>query len=571
MLCHKPRSAYLSFWSVSFLVCLALQAAGGPARAETFSLQCSEDERISRIVVRTGFNDQFQFLGIECQRPDGNRRIFKSGIERGTRHEIETPKEISEIRFTSGTCSGDSFTNFVRVCALSFRFADNTGTSDFGSNLLTGSHRTLNGNGEIYGVAGVFRQGQSDVESGYSDLKIVTRKLSASNDSIFDIAGVLDDIRSAMRGAMGYAAVIRNPEGERIGFVRAGWAIHPQDGNLGQHAGQFDVHTKAAVGSTTKPWATAVAALRVDEFTQADTLNTPFQQYLPRRWREELDPRFQGATVLDVIKHRAGFRRNGPSSAQTGGVFPARFRLQTGETWTNADNTGCSASAPNCNRLPTGSAAPYERRYSNTAGGLFHYILPHMMLASVSGAPTMEESLEGLSDDAYDAAITAFTGKFYEDFVQEHILAPVGAVANCNSSHFLGNEQVAAAYDDGQQDRTGVLPASSTGHCASGGWVISADDLTKVLSALAETNEILNAGSRGRLLNFGADRVWDVATGGHHTHDGLHDGLRAVVIVRNGGYVAALIYNSRQPDPLSPGQELRDQQLLVNAFNNNIR
>jgi hypothetical protein len=253
-------------------------------------------------------------------------------------------------------------------------------------------------------------------------------------------------------------------------------------------------------------------------------------------------------TVLEVIKHQAGFRNSGKVNGVT---QTARQRLKNGDT----PFDGC----------PLSSTPPYPFCYSNTAGGLFHFILAHMMLASVSGAPAMEDGLTGVPDSEYDDQITRFTGKFYEDFVQEHILSPVGAIANCNTRDFLGRHQVAASYSN-QADRNGIIPASSTGHCASGGWVISVNDLTKVLSALSETDKILNRTSRLRLFDPGPNRVWQIKTGSAHTHNGLHDGLRAVVVRTSDGYVAALAYNSPPVNPIAS-----NQALLVNAFVNNVR
>lgn len=566
--CISGRHALRAFRAPVFAAAAALVSTldAGPAVAQGFSHECRANERISRIVVRTGLDDRFQFLGIECRRANGTRRILKAGIERGQRHEVLFPSDLRQIRFSKGSCRNDNTATFARICAVSFHRADGTGTSDTGAGLVTGSHQTLDGNGEIYGIAGVFRKGDSDLASGFSDLKIVTRKLEAFSDPTFDIRGVLETIQAAMVGSMGYAAVIRDPAGRRVGFVRSGWAIHPLDTSLARHAGQFDVHTMGAVGSTSKVWASAVAALRVDEFTQADTLGTPFATYLPRRWRDEVHPRFEDALVSHVIRHRAGFRRNGPSALATGGTAPARFRLRTGETWPNAQDTGCES--PGCNALPAGTDAPYRRSYSNSAGGMFHIILPHMMLASVSGAPRMEDELAGLPDAAYDREIMAFAGRFYEDFVEEHILAPVGATATCDTRKFLGIRQVAAVYGDGRSDRTGILPASSTGNCAAGGWVISADDLSRIVSALRRDG-ILEPLSRARLLNLGPTRIWDATTQGdttqHHSHNGDHDGMRAVILMRSEGHAVALIYNTRL------GNNFLDQQMLVDAFDANRR
>jgi len=65
-------------------------AAGDP-----FAIQCEDNQELSRIVVRTNQQTEaFQFLGIECSRPDGGRFIFKVGTDSGVRHEIKGRSDL---------------------------------------------------------------------------------------------------------------------------------------------------------------------------------------------------------------------------------------------------------------------------------------------------------------------------------------------------------------------------------------------------------------------------------------------------------------------------------------------
>lgn len=494
----------LALFSLLFLF---MTSAPGLAQGQPFVLQCAPDETITRVVVRTG--RRLDFIGIDCTDPAGQRRILRTGGDGGTRHEFLAPQGIASISTSRGRCNAPT----RRVCSIAFTFGGGGRSGALGT--LTDDRQRLGGNGEIYGLWG--RSG-----SEIDDLRVLTRKTEALADPNYDIAGAMRDIDALMSNAMGYAAAIRAPDGRRIGLARAGWAIHPLDTELGDKAGIFDVHTKAVAGSTTKIWATAAAALRVDERTEADTLDTAFSTYLPARWRDDVHARFAGVTVRDVIRHRAGFRKGRPGVHVTTRIA-------------NGDQPG-----QGCSRDP---APPYATCYSNSAGGLFHFILSQMDLASETGAPAVEANLTNASDADYNEAIQRFTGGYYRRYVEQNILAPVNAIASCDPHALMPDHQVAAAYPS-PAGRTGWIESDVSDNCASGGWIISVDDLTRVLWALRNTDLILNAQSRAELFDTGPDGLWQFRRNGAFVHNGGRGNAAAGIVVMPDGYVAAIAYNS---------------------------
>jgi len=457
------------------------------------------------------------------------------------------------VGISRGQCGGNS----TRICSIAFEFANGGRTGAIGR--LTNTRMTLNKNGNVYGF---FGRADNDID----ELNIVTRKLSAQSDPNYDIAEALEQIRQGMAGTMGFAAVIHDNFGRRVGFVRSGYAIHPLDENLGAEAGQFDIRTKFPAGSTAKVWASAAAALKADEQSPANLLAVELSHFLPARWAEELHPRFHEATVLDVIKHQAGFRRSGPSLQDTNDEKQARFRLRTGESWTGAPSGACGGGAGDSvasntgNRLPQGPSAPYENCYSNSAGGMFHFIMPY--LAADPGIRSLENQLASVGDDEYDNRISEATGRFYHDFVQEKILAPAGVEANCNIRDFIGQHQVAAGYDS-RSDKTGFLTPNNKAACAAGGWVISMADLAQLLSQLASNDNVLEPISRARMFNLGPLRVWHIRNGDAHVHDGGRGTYRTFMVRFVDGYIAVLAHNS------PPTSSVNGISLLLKAMRDN--
>lgn len=549
---------------------LPLFVLAAPAAAQSnFVMQCANDERIARIVLRTDTFEHIHFIGFEC-RKGGLARIFKMGHETGTRHEIQALSPLTRIWMRRGTCANDSLANMERICALRFEFEDGSASAYVGSALLTGAETVIDLNGEIYGLAGSYRHRQAAAESGFRSLIAVSRKLTAAPDPEYRVADLLAQVQDQMDGVMGYAVVIRNPQGERVGFARGGWAIHPLDPEYSRFARQYDVHTMAAAGSTTKAWATAVAVLRLDMETGGlSLLDMSLKDALPARWGNLLHTRFSDVTVLDVIKHRAGFRHEGPDLIETGGEFPAWYRLRHGERWPGSVNSPfCEGGArPASNTgpslLPAGSGPPYAHCYSNSAGGLFHYALAPM--AHDPGFLALERELEEVPIAEYNRHITPYTARFYQEYVRDRILDPAGAIGSCDMSELIGRRPVALGYA-GPGDFSGVVQTPGTLGCASGGWIISMDDLSRVLHAITNTGSILDAGSRAALFNNDdARRVWDIRIGRASTHNGARTDAMASVVIMPDGYVAAMAWSSdRRPAIGGDG-------VIVRAFDENRR
>lgn len=550
-----------------------LQDARPAAAQSNFVLQCRVDERIARIVLRTDPFDHIHFLGVEC-RKGGATRILKVGHETGERHEIAVPSPLVRIVSRHGTCVNDNLAAMARICAVRFEFEDGTASPMIGSGVAAGSETVIDLNGEIYGLAGFYRHREAAAASGFQGFVAVSRKLEAFADPEYRIDGVLDDVRDRMHGAMGYAMVIRNPRGERVGFVRDGWAIHPLDPVHSRHARQYDIRTMAAIGSTTKVL-TAVSVLRVDMETPGPSvLDMTLEDALPERWSNLLHTRFQDATVRHVIKHRAGFRHEGPDTSQTGGEFPAWYRLRHGERWPQSIDVGtCQgggagrpAGNTNPSLLPAGSGPPYAHCYSNSAGGMFHFILAR--LARDSGYQTLERELEDVPMSEYNARLPAYTARFYQEFVRSRIFEPAGATGSCMMSDLLGKRPVALGYG-GPDDFGGIVQSDSSHGCASGGWIISMDDLSLVLHTIANTDHILNAASRAALFSTDDDiRVWNNRIDRASVHNGMRSDVNAAIVIMPDGYAAALAWSSGAPRLAG---NITGAGAIVTAFENNRR
>lgn len=499
----------LGYFLFAFIAFHLFSATSALAQGSPFVLQCAADERITRVVVRTAA--RLDFIAIDCTNSAGQRRVLKSGGTGGVRREFIIPSGIERISTSRGRCGAST----ERVCSIAMQFGDGARSGTLGT-LTNDRQQNLGAGAEIYGLWG--RSG-----SEIDQLNVLTRKTVAQSDPNYDLRAVVDSVTASLGNAMGYALVIRRPDGRRVAFARAGWAIHPLDEEFGRYASAFTVRTKAAMGSTTKMWASAAAALRVDEMTQADTLGNRFTRYLPNRWRDQVHPRFQQSTVQDVIRQTAGFRRDGD-----GVSLPERLR--TGDR--------------PFDRCPTRATPPYSYCYSNAGGGLFHYILPHMMLAADSGMAAEEARLADLPRDEYDRRIQDFTSRIYREFVQEHVLRPAGVTASCNARDFLGSGKLALGYA-GPNDRTGTLTTDASRNCASGGWTISAQDLSRVMWSLRNTSQILTPQSRARFFaTDNTNRVWSILYRGQHVHGGLRRGTISGVVAMDDGYTAVIVVNS---------------------------
>lgn len=504
---HFARS--LGLFSFTFIAFHLFFAAQAQAQGSPFVLQCASDERITRVVTRTGA--RLDFIAIDCTDRAGRRRVLKAGGNGGERREFIIPSGIETVSTSRGRCGAPT----RRVCSIAMQFGDGARTGTLGT-LTNDRQQGLGDGAEIYGF-----WGRSGAE--IDELNVLTRKSVAQADSNYDLQAVVDTVNASMDNAMGYALVIRRPDGQRVAFSRAGWAIHPLDSDFARFASPFTVRTQAAMGSTTKMWATAAAVMRLDEMTQADTLGTPFRRYLPNRWRDQVHTRFQQSTVQDVIRQTAGFRRDG-----NGTSLPDRL--------SSGDNP--------FDRCPLRSTPPYPFCYSNAGGGLFHYILPHMMLAADSGMAGEEARLRDLPRADYDRRIQDFTSRVYREFVQENVLRPAGVTATCNARDFLNGGRLALGYSS-PRDRSGTLTPDQNRNCASGGWIISAEDLSRVIWNLRNTNQILTPQSRARFFaTDNTSRVWSIVYRGQHIHDGGWLGFISGVVAMDDGYTAVIVSNS---------------------------
>ena len=89
-------------------------AVGGPG-GTPFSIQCSANEDLTQVIVRSG--SRIDAIGIECRGPNSFHRYTQGG-DGGSRHTVlEEDERVKEIRGFAGTCKKKKS---PRVCALRF-------------------------------------------------------------------------------------------------------------------------------------------------------------------------------------------------------------------------------------------------------------------------------------------------------------------------------------------------------------------------------------------------------------------------------------------------------------------
>jgi hypothetical protein len=97
----------------AFAVAPSAHAVGGSG-GEPFSMQCSANEHLEQIYVRSG--SRIDALGIKCKGPNSTHK-WRYGGDGGSLHNVLEPgEEVVEIRGFSGKCKKKS----KRICALRF-------------------------------------------------------------------------------------------------------------------------------------------------------------------------------------------------------------------------------------------------------------------------------------------------------------------------------------------------------------------------------------------------------------------------------------------------------------------
>jgi CubicO group peptidase (beta-lactamase class C family) len=180
------------------------------------------------------------------------------------------------------------------------------------------------------------------------------------------------------------------------------------------------------------------------------TIDDEIGPFLPPDW--SIGPNVTTITFRELLTHRAGFREPG---AQVNNTY-AGLQDQLGEGVTLSNKA--------------------QAQYNNLNFAIFRVLLPYM---------------EGFNDPG-PATRDAVTAAFYVDYIRQNVLAPAGITgADCKA---LAGTQKMLSYPRPPGSTNGTDWGDWISTCGSGGWVMTAGDIYKLLLALTGgTNLLANA------------------------------------------------------------------------------
>lgn len=259
---------------------------------------------------------------------------------------------------------------------------------------------------------------------------------------------------------MGYAVVLRGPDGRLIAEVSAGWARTDCDGD-GPRA--FDSQTVASWASSSKVVTAAAILNKIERFPDTRSLNERLVDLFPERWPvgpcTTTGSCWSEATIAHTLSHRAGFVK----SVNT----PWEERFASGTT-----------------ERPVG-----ERAYANESFAVFEY-LGHFLAA---GKMRDFEDANSTSDLAeYSLAARAEVRRHWEPYLEREVFEASGISAACADVAAFGSNY-ARTYANITDRTPGWLSTPERVQtCTTGGIVMSVSDMTKFLHALSRTDRIIS-------------------------------------------------------------------------------
>lgn len=308
------------------------------------------------------------------------------------------------------------------------------------------------------------------------------------------------------RGACGLA---RDERGERLPFASS---------------------TPNNWGSVSK-MITAAAAIRAVSEAPGASLDDPFGDYLPARWRASLHPGYASVTIRMLLQHRGGFGRDGE-------IYDL-----------DADGEVRDLLAARLAGPPEGQVG--VRSYSNISPILLHFVVAR--LVDPAGMAAEEAEIERRSPgDAFSRDINLAAATRYVEYVKERVLGPAGAVGSCRIADFSDH---AYFYPDGES-RRGTYPRADRGgdhtdECSAGGWVVDPEGMLAFLVALRHHGALVDPALAAAMADEGAvgDRLGyssAVPTIGGHAfcHGGSYHQIHAAICSFPDGVQAVVNVNS---------------------------
>ncbi|MDJ0580964.1 serine hydrolase domain-containing protein [Crocosphaera sp.] len=371
--------------------------------------------------------------------------------------------------------------------------------------------------------------------------------INSQNPQDFDLEVFFNRVNQQMRNRFkGFAVILSDPNGDRLGFTRDGWAIDPDDSGSSE---LFTLNTPTAIGSVTKLFTTVTVLKRSTGAGQyqslRERLQSRFSHFLPRRWWDNVHQDYRNVTVAELLQHKAGFQKTGDAHISVRLSKPREL-----------DTT------------------PGTRKYSNTSMGIFHFIFAKWGLYYSWELNEAEIQHRNSSTEIYNKEIQKATSRnFNVNGLYEMILKPleIQASADPNNgkwpvgmSEYFSYGTPARTYSS-RTDNTGNLLADGTRNAASGGLYISAKGLAKFISSV-KSGPFLTSEQRNLMINNGPEEdLFAFSTrpckGGFcFKHNGFRSGSHANVLIFPNRFSAVFVANS-------PDRDLDVQGVLISAYN----
>jgi len=263
--------------------------------------------------------------------------------------------------------------------------------------------------------------------------------------------------RTLGSGQMGYVMVLRDRTGKIVAEINYGYARRPGEAT---GALSFTRDTTVTWGSVTKMITAAAAIDRTEQIPRLN-LDMKMADYVPERWR--VANAWKAVTFRHLLSYQGGFDDNSLPSSGPKPTFRNRIAAQRTER------------------------AVGSRLYVNANFSAFHFL--GKFFTGDTAWKAIEDGYPG-GELSYDDYVWSKTRPIWMNVLQTRIFGPLGIKGACGKIDFNGNSY-ALYYDDPQSSRGFLVNPIDMVNCASGGIVMSANDMGIFLHALTQTNKII--------------------------------------------------------------------------------
>lgn len=245
------------------------------------------------------------------------------------------------------------------------------------------------------------------------------------------------------------------------------------------------------------------------------------------------DRRIYEITVKDLLEHTSGWDRNIPWNGYPHSD-PAFYPLRVSSVLNEPNPVGDSA------------------------------LIKFSLLKGIHHHPGSVYAYSNVGYLVLGKIIEKVSGSGYESFVKENIFEPLGindihlgknllADKRENEVEYFSRNSTASCYGDGKTVPWQYGGFNLEAMNAHGGWIASAESLTKLMLAVDgfdTSPNILNPGTIQLMTEPGAvnknyTKGWSVSNGNNWWHTGSMDGTASFICRTGNGYTWAILLNSR--------------------------